>query len=273
MARPLKVGIDYFPTDVDIDQDDKILMVKNKFGLVGMGTVMMLLARIYKTGYYYDWTEREQELFAGHFREEVNVINNVVNECIKWGFFDKNKLSEHNILTSKGIQKRYLLAVERRKDKGIIDDYWLIEKGVNDNTNGVNVNNNSINVNNKSVNASKSTQSKVNRKESINNTTTRESHIQIINLYCSLHNKLDINLKPKERSEILELVESEIPLDFITENMQKIFERSGEQVRGFGYYSTIIKDAWTNSTTPSISKKTKNNTKKYDDLLGGFLNE
>lgn len=153
MARPLKVGIDYFPTDVDIDQDDKVVMVKNKYGLIGMGTVMMLLARVYKTGYYYNWTEREQELFAGHFGAEVNVINNIVNECIKWGFFDRNKLEQHNVLTSKGIQKRYLLAVERRKDKGIIEEYWLIE--------GVNVNNNSVNEDNKPVNASKSTQSKV----------------------------------------------------------------------------------------------------------------
>lgn len=163
MARPLKVGIDYFPTDVDIDQDDKVVMVKNKYGLMGMGTVMMLLAKVYKTGYYYHWTEREQELFAGHFGEEVNVINNVVNECIKWGFFDKNKFTDHEVLTSKGIQKRYLLAVERRKDKHINTDYWLLEKEDYDSNNLVNVDINPINEDKKPVNASKSTQSKVNR--------------------------------------------------------------------------------------------------------------
>ena len=163
MARPLKVGIDYFPTDVDIDQDDKVVMVKNKYGLMGMGTVTMLLARIYKTGYYYNWTEREQELFAGHYGSEVNVINNVVNECIKWGFFDKGMFDNHHVLTSMGIQKRYLLAVGRRKDAHINEDYWLLGKQVNENVNSVNVRNNSINVNDNIVNASKSTQSKVNR--------------------------------------------------------------------------------------------------------------
>lgn len=86
-------------------------------------------------------------------------------------------------------------------------------------------------------------------------TTTREAQIQILNLYCSLHNKLDIHVKPKDREEMMKLADSEITLEFILENMQKVFERSGEQIRGFGYYSPIIKDAWKNITSTSIPPK------------------
>ncbi|NBI08388.1 hypothetical protein D3Z33_16160, partial [Senegalia massiliensis] len=60
---------------------------------------------------------------------------------------------EYKILTSKGIQKRFLEAVSRRKDINVILEYLLIDLD-NDYSNLVNVNINSINDN-------RSTQSKV----------------------------------------------------------------------------------------------------------------
>lgn len=82
--------------------------------------------------------------------------------------------------------------------------------------------------------------------------TTREVQIQILNLYCSLHNKLDIHIKTKDREQMMKLASSEIPLDFIMDTMQKVFKSRGEQIHGFGYYSPIIEDAWKNQLNPSI---------------------
>jgi len=35
MARPQKNGLDYFPLDVDMDQDDKIALIEAQHGVVG----------------------------------------------------------------------------------------------------------------------------------------------------------------------------------------------------------------------------------------------
>ncbi|MCY9140555.1 DUF4373 domain-containing protein [Peribacillus frigoritolerans] len=64
MARPKKEGLDYFPLDVDMDQDDKIALIEAKHGVIGFGVTLKLLMKIYKEGYFYRWTEREQLLFS-----------------------------------------------------------------------------------------------------------------------------------------------------------------------------------------------------------------
>lgn len=94
-----------------------------------------------------------------------------------------------------------------------------------------------------------------------NLTTIGESQITIMNLYCSLHGKMDLHLKPIEREMMMELACSEIPLKFVLETMQKLFEvkeKKGEKIRGFGYYPPIIQDAWTNVNSTSISPKQGN---------------
>lgn len=92
-------------------------------------------------------------------------------------------------------------------------------------------------------------------KEKDNSITTRESHLQILNLYCSLHKKFEFNLTVKDREQMMEMAGSGIPLAFVLEIIQKVFESKGGQIHGFGYYSPIIKEAWTTSTSPSISQQ------------------
>ena len=116
MARPQKDGLDYFPLDVDIDQDDKIQLIEAQFGVIGFGIVIKLLMKIYKEGYFYEWTEKEQLLFSRRVNVDINQVNDVINECLKWGLFDQKLYEEYHILTSKGIQRRYmrLFLVENR---------------------------------------------------------------------------------------------------------------------------------------------------------------
>lgn len=51
LARPQKVGVEYFLFDVDIDQDDKVAMVETLHGIEGLVVVIKLLMKIYKEGY------------------------------------------------------------------------------------------------------------------------------------------------------------------------------------------------------------------------------
>lgn len=126
MARPFKEGLDYFPVDVDIDGDDKLVVVIGKFGTLGFGIVVRLMMEIYKNGYFYNWTEREQYAFSNRINVDINTVSHVVTECIKWGFFHQKLFEEHTVLTSHGFQKRYLMAISRRVNNEILPEYNLI---------------------------------------------------------------------------------------------------------------------------------------------------
>lgn len=160
MARPQKLGLDYFPLDVDIDQDDKIQLVEALHGTTGFAVVIKLLMRIYKEGYYYDWTEMEHLLFSRRVNVDINTLTNIVNDCIKYGIFDKKLYENYKILTSHGIQERYFEASKRRKNVTIVNQYLLINESkiVNVNISKVNVD---INGDICDEVSAKSTQSKV----------------------------------------------------------------------------------------------------------------
>ncbi|MEC3884603.1 Lin1244/Lin1753 domain-containing protein [Halobacillus sp. HZG1] len=172
MVRPYKEGIDYFPLDIDMDQDDKVAIIEAKHGIEGFGVLVKLLMKIYKEGYYYEWNDREQLLFSKRVNVNINLVQEIVNDCIEEGLFDKNLFNEYRVLTSKGIQRRYLEAVKRRKEVRFIADFFLIQdvKSVLGNSKTavllVHDDGNEVNVNNNSNNVSNSTQRKVKKRES-----------------------------------------------------------------------------------------------------------
>lgn len=115
MARPQNEGLEYFPLDVDMDSDDKIEFIEAKFGLVAFGIVVRLLMSIYRNGYYMMWTERQQYVLSKRVNVDINIISNVVNVALTEGIFDKTMFQKYQILTSHGVQCRYIKACERRK--------------------------------------------------------------------------------------------------------------------------------------------------------------
>jgi hypothetical protein len=171
LARPQKEGLEYFPLDVDMDQDDKVALIEAQHGLVGFGVIIKLLMKIYKHGYFYEWTEKQQLLFSKRVNVDINQINVIINDCIKWELFDKNVFETYKVLTSKGIQKRYMEAVGRRQKVKIYKKYLLLDdETINVYKNLVIVN---INSDNEVVNADINPQSKV--KESKVKKSKRES--------------------------------------------------------------------------------------------------
>ncbi|MGD6898631.1 Lin1244/Lin1753 domain-containing protein [Bacillus infantis] len=159
MARPKKQGLDYFPLDVDIDQDDKIALIEAKYGAEGFAIVIKLLMRIYKNSYFYKWTEIEQLLFSKRVNVDINQVNVCINDAVKWGLFDSDLYEKHQILTSTGIQKRYLEAVGRRQKAEMVREYLLLD--VKEVIAYKNITLKSINVDINSVNADINPQSKV----------------------------------------------------------------------------------------------------------------
>lgn len=112
VARPKKTGLDYFPLDVYLD--DKFKFVEIKFKLEGFAIVIKLLQKIYANGYYIEWGEDEELLFTDDIRAELNTVREVVKECLKRDIFSKTMYDKYKVLTSRGIQKRYMEATKKR---------------------------------------------------------------------------------------------------------------------------------------------------------------
>ena len=130
MARPQKVGLDYFPLDVDIFEDPKVEKVTAQFGLIGDGILVRLLCRIYREGYCTAFDEdvaRSIALKAGE-RELYATVMEVVEKLLQVGFFDEGMYYAYGILTSRGVQKRYerICADSGRKINRVPEQHRLL---------------------------------------------------------------------------------------------------------------------------------------------------
>ena len=128
MARPQKEGLDYFPLDTDIAEDEKVLYLEAETGLEGFAIYVKLLSTIYRNNYYMMWTETQLSIYSRRFFVDKNTLSTVVSVCNNIGLFDKNLFEKYGILTSHGIQTRYLLALERRSNVTLIDEYCLLDR-------------------------------------------------------------------------------------------------------------------------------------------------
>lgn len=132
MGRPIKKGLDYFPLDVGFFDDDKIAFVSARFQEKGELIAIKLLCKIYKdNGYFYQWGEDEAILFAKRVVGDPSqhaLVNDVVHELVKRGFFNKGIFDSFKILTSKGIQERYRkICTDSKRIYEISEKICLIE--------------------------------------------------------------------------------------------------------------------------------------------------
>ena len=158
MARPTAKGVEYFPLNVNFINDLKVRKLLLSCGAEAIAVLIYLLSTIYKDeGYFVEIHEDEIDLIALDVNVTPEFVLEVINKACEVRFFDVNLYNNFNILTSKGIQERYLKITERRKNSVVITQFNL----VNVYNNSINVNNNSINVNNNSINVYDNKQSKV----------------------------------------------------------------------------------------------------------------
>ncbi|EMW9224713.1 DUF4373 domain-containing protein [Enterococcus faecalis] len=164
MARPLKQGIDYFPLSVDFLRDIKVRKIKRACGPYTVEILLCLLGNIYReTGYYIGWDEDTMFLVADEVGAKEGLVEETVNKAVQVGFFNQEKFNEYRILTSNGIQKRYLEATKKRKEV-VISDIYLVNDTIKDEETLVNgVDNEQSKVNKSKVDKSKVDKSKVNK--------------------------------------------------------------------------------------------------------------
>lgn len=116
MARPQKIGLDYFPVDVHMINDIKIQrLMHHKGGGKALVVYLFLLTRIYAVGHYLSWDEDMCFVLAKDLEFDENYIQDVVKYSVEVGLFSKEFFEEDRVLTSRGIQKQYIIASARRK--------------------------------------------------------------------------------------------------------------------------------------------------------------
>lgn len=117
-GRNVKRGLVYFRLDCDIFQDRKVKRLMRRWQNDGLAVYLALLCEIYRDKGYY--VAADDDLIADIadtclLDDERTTL--IYNDCIDLGLFDRQILHQQGLLTSKGIQARYLdiMAILRRK--------------------------------------------------------------------------------------------------------------------------------------------------------------
>lgn len=132
MARPTKVGLDYFPIHVDFFQDKKLQYLRREFGIKGEHIVLQILMQIYSEGYYIAWDKDTTTTFwRTNYGQSSGVstklLDEVVIRLVKNGFFSADVFNQFSVLTSAGIQRRYITACARRSQITMIRDFIVLD--------------------------------------------------------------------------------------------------------------------------------------------------
>lgn len=129
-GRP-KAGIDYAGWSVNIfDGDTKIDKLLDAQGWIGFSIYFYLCQMAYKfDGYFYRWAYDDSASTArrmgGGIRSET--VTETVRYCLQIGLFHMGLFDGWGILTSRGIQRRYYAAIQGRRVKSVIAEYWLLD--------------------------------------------------------------------------------------------------------------------------------------------------
>lgn len=179
MARPIKEGLDYFPLNVVLNS--KFEIIEARFGIKGFAVIVKLFQHIYGTkGYYCEWDEDVLLVFAKRIGVGANSVSEILDTSLKKGIFNKDMYEKYSILTSEGIQQRYVEA-KRGGYERICKKYLLIsvpKTEENGSETGVNVTKTEVNV-------TASTQRKENqtKENKIKQNKTRELFEKVWSVY------------------------------------------------------------------------------------------
>ena len=138
MAGRPKKRIDYAGWSVDIFSSDiKIDKLLDAQGWVGFGVYFYLCQMAFASeGYFYEWC---YDLCATTARKmgggvSAGTVKETVDYCLRIGLFNKRLFDRWGVLTSKGIQKSYLIVLKSKNRKGteVYKEFWLLDKNDED---------------------------------------------------------------------------------------------------------------------------------------------
>ena len=263
MARPLKEGLDYWNKDVSFYLDKKVKLLRSEFGAVGMYALDYILCEIYRNDGYFvvfdkDWCSLVSD--GAVCGGSSNFIEELVKGCVRRSFFDKRVFDMFKVITSKGIQKRYIRMASKRKKIPIIEEYFLLD--LNDTNEvpeeirkkivfkSISGNKNQVSYVENEVNGTINTQSKVKEskvKESKSYARGRDqthdggngSYDDIFRVYLSITGR---NLSNKDMKLIDEFRNEGCTDQLIIDAMQTTAKRTHKQINSMNYFKRPIRE-------------------------------
>lgn len=130
MSRPIKDGVDYFPLDCAFFRDDKVRLLRAEFGAKGMYLLMCILCEIYeKNGYYTRWDKSWCFLMSDGVGCGCSpeFVEEFIEGCLRCSFFDEGVARAFGVLTSVGIQRRYVRMFNSRDFLNMRGEWFLLD--------------------------------------------------------------------------------------------------------------------------------------------------
>ena len=178
MGRKRKVGLDYFPFDIDFFQDIKIRKLIRRQGGKAIAIYACLLCNIYKCGYYMRWDNELPFIISESTGCDEVYISEVLKDCVALGLLDKRMFETERVLTSYGIQERYQRICADCKRKCVIEEYNVIsseEMRISSEEMGINSEEMRISSEEMGINSEESAQSKVKEKKRKNDYVVKKT--------------------------------------------------------------------------------------------------
>jgi hypothetical protein len=126
MARPIKLGLEYYPQDTDIHSDRKIRRLLSKHGANGYLVYDYIKCLAYsENGYWVNFNEDFVFDVADflHCGITTEFVTKVIQYCFELSLLHEGMYKKYKILTSNGIQRRFLKA---KRDGVIAAKYSVI---------------------------------------------------------------------------------------------------------------------------------------------------
>lgn len=288
MARPEKLGHDYFPFFTSRDDRTKLNIIQASKGNDGFVVILMtecLIRGNRSNGYYIncdlDMSARLHNECGG---VKIEKIQDVLQFAIENEYFDKKLYQKYKILTNRQIQEDHLLSSQRRSNFKIKKEYMLLklsevkelgikkkivlEDGfytwISDGNNRINDDIKPIIVNNNSINDDISAQIKINKIKENEITLNSEGKSNgnsegkvIVKNEDSPHSSVDLS---KLHTALVSFVRNKIfpddPLEIEAMNNFLFELQTPVDKGGYGYTSGEVKDASRKVKKTLLSKST-----------------
>lgn len=127
MPRKAKTGLDHFPFETDLFSDIKVRKLIKYQSAKAIAVYAFLLCTIYRDGYYIVWDRELPFIISESLGFDEAFVGEAIECMVRLGLFDEHMYREKQVLTSRGIQMRYLKELGRLRRSGDVSEYSLLD--------------------------------------------------------------------------------------------------------------------------------------------------
>lgn len=135
MPKLFGQGHKYIQIDVDIHDNDKIEILRDQYEDAGFAFYVLFCCRVFENAFYVELTDRFVNKFCKRIlRKTPEQFYEMLEFSITINLFDRNCFTKYKVVTSRGIQRRYLFMARKWERIKLIKEYMLDEVDYHDST-------------------------------------------------------------------------------------------------------------------------------------------